>query len=304
MRDAGYKMQDTRCRITDCLHLAYIIFSVFCLSFILLFVTQLLAFSDDVPSIADELAREKRYDESITEYKRFIFFNQENPYIAEAHYKMGMSYRAEGNLHQAIAEFDKSIELTKDPNLADQRRLTLATTLIASQNFNLAKLELQKIIDSTRDKSLMRKALYFSGVEAIYQRDWKSTEEYFGGYYLDDKKQIEKLISIIKKTRQSYKSPTTAKLLSAFFPGAGQIYSGYWKDGLNAFVLNGAIIGGVAYNVYKKDYGNALMVAYLLLVRYYNGNIFRAGKDAEKHNQVLDNKTAIGLLKIVSNDEP
>ena len=263
----------------------------------------LFAFSDDVFSIADDLANQKRYDESITEYKRFIFFNPEDPHVAEAHYKIGMSYRVKSELHQAITNFDKSIALTKDPNLTDQRRLTLATTLIASQNYNLARLELAKILNSTKDNSLLRKTLYFSGIEAIYMRNWESVGAYFGRYYLDDEK-ADKLNSIIRTTRHSYKSPTTTKLLSAFIPGAGQIYSGYWKDGLNAFVLNGAIISGVAYNVYKKDYSNAIIVAYLLLIRYYKGNIYHAGKDAEKHNQALDNKATIELLRIVSANEP
>jgi hypothetical protein len=273
------------------------------LTLTILLSMPLFAFSDNALSIADDLANQKRYDEAITEYKRFIFFNPEDPSIAEAHYKIGMSYRAKSELHQAITNFDKSIALTKDPNLADQRRLTLATTLIASQNYNLARLELAKILNSTKDESLLRKTLYFSGIEAIYMRDWKSVEAYFGRYYLDDKK-ADKLNSIFRTTRQSYKSPTTAKLLSAFVPGAGQIYSGYWKDGLNAFVLNGAIIGGVAYNVHKKDYSNAIIVAYLLLLRYYNGNIYHAGKDAEKHNQARENKATIELLRAISANEP
>lgn len=303
MQDLRCKIQDTRCK-TILYPASRILHPVsFCLSFILFLAMQLFAFSDNAFSIADDLTNQKRYDEAITEYKRFIFFNLEDPRIAEAHYKIGMSYRAEGELHQAIAEFDKSIALTKDPNLADQRRLTLATTLIASQNYNLARLELAKILNSTKDESLLRKTLYFSGIEAIYMRDWESVEAYFGRYYLDDEK-ADKLNSIIRTTRQSYKSPTTAKLLSAFIPGAGQIYSGYWRDGLNAFVLNGAIIGGVAYNVYKKDYSNAIIVAYLLLLRYYNGNIYHAGKDAEKHNQELDNNAAIELLRTVSANEP
>jgi tetratricopeptide (TPR) repeat protein len=303
IQDSRFKIQDIRCKIM--LYPASCILHPvsFYLSFILFLGTQLFAFSDDALSIADDLASQKRYDESITEYKRFIFFNQEDPRIAEADYKIGMSYRAEGNLHQAITNFDKSIALTKDPNLADQRRLTLATTLIASQNYNLARLELAKILNSTKDESLLKKTLYFSGIEAIYMRDWESVEAYFGRYYLDDEK-ADKLNSIFRATRQSYKSPTTAKLLSVFIPGAGQIYSGYWKDGLNAFVLNGAIIGGVAYNVHKKHYNNAIIVAYLLLIRYYNGNIYHAGKDAEKHNQALDNKTAIELLRTVSANEP
>lgn len=284
-----HKMQSTRYKS---------LFLLFCILYFPVF-----AYSDNILSIADDLSSRKLYDDAITEYKRFIFFNPDSPQTAEAYYKIGLCYRSEGKIHNAIEALDNSISLYKDSELANRSRLTLATTLIASQNYNLAKLELTKIINSTNDESLLKKALYFYGIEAIYTRDWRSARDYFSKFYQRDDS-IDKINSIIKTTERSYKSPTKAKAMSAIIPGAGQIYSGNWKNGINAFILNGAIIGGIAYNVYKKDYDNALIIAYLLLLRYYRGNIYHAGKDAERYNQRLDDQTADNLIRIVSIDEP
>ncbi len=280
-------------------------FSSFCTLFILicLFYSSSFVVSDDILLIADDLADQKLYDDAITEYKRFIFFNPNSSQTAEVFYKIGLCYRSNGEIHNAIEALNKSVFLYGNSDLANEKRLTLATTLIASGNHNLARLELTRIINSTNDELLLKKALYFSGIDAIYIRDWRSVQEYFSKFYQKEE-DMDKINTIIKSTEKSYKSPIKARILSAIVPGIGQIYSGNWKDGLNAFILNGVIIGGIAYNVNKKDYANALMVAYLFLFRYYNGNIYHAGVDAEKYNQRLDSQTADELIRLVSIDEP
>ncbi|MGB9594888.1 MAG: DUF5683 domain-containing protein [Candidatus Poribacteria bacterium] len=281
---------------------SYTLFFILCvISFI--FPFSIFASSDDILSIADNLANQGLCDSAITEYKRFIFFNPDNSQTAEAYYKMGLCYRLEGRMHDGIFALNKSVFLSDNSDLANKRRLTLATTLIASRNYNLAKLELAKIINSTNDELLLRKALYFYGIEAIYNRDWRSVQEYFSKFYQKEEN-INKIDTIIKTTEKSYKFPTKARIFSAIIPGSGQIYSGNWKSGLNALILNGVIIGGITYNIYKKDYANALMIAYLFLPRYYNGNIYHAGKDAEKYNQKLDDQTAKRLIELISIDEP
>lgn len=280
-------------------------FSAFTILCVIIFSFHFLefTFSEDILSKADNLVRQGFYDDAITEYKRFIFFNPDSSQIAEAYYKMGLCFRSDRKFHNAIESFNKSIFLSDNPDLANERRLTLATTLIASKNYNLARLELAKIISSTNHEKLLRKAFYFCGIEAIYVRDWKSVEEYFGKYYQKGES-LNKIDDIIRTTKKSYKSMTKAKIFSAIIPGAGQIYSGNWKDGLNALALNATVIGGIAYNIYKKDYMNALMLAYLFLPRYYNGNIYHAGKDIEKYNEKLDDQTASRLINLVSIDEP
>lgn len=275
---------------------------VFCvISFVFYF--SIFAISDDVLSTANDLTNKEFYDDAITEYKRFIFFNPNISQTAEAYYKMGLCYRSEGKMHDAISALNKSVFLSDDFSLANERRLILATTLIASRNYNLAKLELAKIINSTNDEKILRKALYFYGISAIYNRDWRSAEEYFGKFYQKEEYK-GKINVIIKTTEKSYKSTTKAKIFSAIIPGAGQIYSGNWRDGINAFFLNGVIISGIIYNINKKDYANALMIAYLFLPRYYNGNIYRAEKDVEKYNKKLDDQIANSLIGVVSIDEP
>ena len=260
---------------------------------------------DDIIALADSLSKQGIYDEAITEYKRFIFFNPDYADNSQVLYKMGLAYRAQRDWHHALDVMEMSITLTQDPEIASKRRLSLATILIASKNYNLAKFELVKILDSTRDNSLSRKALYFSGIASIYSFDWDATEKNFNDFYDDSSnKSARELNSVLLRARDSYKSTTTAKILSTIIPGAGQIYAFNWHDGLNAFILNGVIIGFIASSAYKKDYRDALLITFLLSYRYYKGNIYHAEKDVEKYNDAVDLRTAKELLKIVSPDEP
>jgi len=273
------------------------------LSLLVLLYQASIGLSDDVLTLADSLSMQGRHDEAITEYKRFIFFNPDYADNAQVFYKMGLVYRAERDWHNAINAIETSIDLSQDPKNANERRLSLATTLIASKNYSLARLELVRILDSTNDNLLFRRALYFSGIISIYTFDWDSVSKNFGDFYSNNEK-VKELNSTLHRTKESYKSTTIAKILSTIIPGAGQVYTGNWRDGLNAFVLNGVFIGFIANSAYKKDYKDALLITFLLSYRYYTGNIYRAEKDVEKHNEAVDRRIAKEVLRIVSSDEP
>lgn len=273
---------------------------------ILLILCNRYAFSEDLISSADSFFAQGKYNEAITEYKRFIFFNANSDEADSVFFKIGLAYRKIRNWHYALDAIENSVNMAKSPAIADERRLSLATTLIASKDYNFAKLELINLIDSTKSEQTLMKALYFSGVASVYNNDWDSTSKYFGDFYnkSNSENRLIELNSILPKTKRSYKSPRIAKILSVFLPGSGQIYSGNWRDGLNAFLLNGLLIGSNINAIYKKDYDNAILIFALLTSRYYMGNIYHAEKDAEKYNETLDRNTADKILNLISSDEP
>ena len=270
---------------------------------ILLFSRAGSALSDDVLAFADRLLELGNYKESITEYKRFIFFNPECEDTGYALYKMGLAYRAGRNWQEAIDAVEASILAAKDPKIADERRITLATTLIASGNYSLARLELIRVSEFSDSPPLCLKATYFAGVASLYMFDWDAAGKAFGDFYSRHAGHLKEVNSILLKAKGSYKSVRLAKLLSTFFPGAGQIYASRWRDGLNALVLNGIFIGLLANSTYKKDYTDALL-AFSVLTRYYKGNIYHAELDVRKHNDSMDRRNAAKILELILEDEP
>ena len=263
---------------------------------------------DEVLKMADRLREFGSHSEAITEYKRFIFFNPESDHTGDALYGMGLAYRAMRNWQGAINALKASVSATEDPRVSGQRRVILATTLIATGNYSLARLELLKVSEFGKYPSLRLRSLYFEGIAALYGFEWDVAGKAFGKFYSDyaqgewagRTKEIE--LSLLE-ARESYKSAALAKFLSTILPGTGQMYAGDWRDGLNALTLNGLIIGLIANAVYRKDYLGAALIS-SISVRYYKGNIYRAETDVRKHNESANRKNAAKILSLVRDDEP
>ena len=103
--------------------------------------------------------------------------------------------------------------------------------------------------------------------------DGKQARETLQNYTTDER--LNTLFDAVLNMPQ--KSGEVAKLLSAILPGAGQVYVGNWRDGVNALLLNGAL-GFLAVDaVLDGHYVDAALWSGFIFWRYYRGNTFRAG---------------------------
>jgi tetratricopeptide (TPR) repeat protein len=262
------------------------------------------ALSDDVLTLADWLLEQRNCHEAVTEYKRFVFFNPKGEKAAYAFYKMGLAYRSEHKWEEAVDALKTSILATEDPKIADERRIVLATTLIASGNYSLARLELLKVSETP----LRPGSLYFYGIASLYMSDWDEARDAFGEFYsryahgqmTDRAEEIER---VLVSAESSHKSAGLARFLSAIIPGLGQTYAGDWRDGLNALVLNGLAIGLIANAIHRKDYRDAALIS-SISIRYYTGNVYNAELDVRKYNESLDRENAMKILQLVRANEP
>lgn len=258
--------------------------------------------SDEALKVADGLLEQGHYDQAITEYKRFVFFNPEDEQISYAFYKMGLAYRAGRNWQPAIDAFKSSVRTANHAETADERRLVLATTLIASGNYSLARLELLRVMEFSEEASLRAKARYFDGIASLYMFDWDAVERAFGGFY-SESSEVRQINPVLLEARQSHRSVGLARFLSTLLPGLGQVYAGDWRDGLNALAINALGIGLLANAIYHKDYTDAALISSISM-RYYMGNRYRAGVDVRKHNESADRENAMKILNLVAQDEP
>ena len=80
------------------------------------------------------------------------------------------------------------------------------------------------------------------------------------------------------------KSPALAGTLSAFLPGAGQLYDGTWQAGAMAFVLN-ALFLSATLELEDKGLHRSALVGGLIFSITYVGNIFNAAESARVYNQ-------------------
>ena len=266
--------------------------------------------TDQALNLADSLLNPQSYEESITEYKRFIFFNPEDKRISYAFYKMGLAYRVQRNWTKAVDALRASIRTAVSDSLRDERRITLGTTLIASGDYSLVQLELLKVSQFSRYPSNRLRALYFQGVAYLYTFNWESARQAFKTFYSkggqqacsEEGKKVDALL--VEAQRLPYKSAKVAKMLSTILPGAGQIYGGDWRNGLNALALNSLTATFLLRAILQRRQQDALMIFSFVFERYYLGNRYHAAEIIEDYNQSLSRQHAKKILQVLLEGQP
>ena len=81
------------------------------------------------------------------------------------------------------------------------------------------------------------------------------------------------------------RSPTTAMLLSALLPGAGEAYAGRPGTGLLALAVNAGTGAGVYFAARDEDWVGACVLFVFGFVRFYNGSRVNAAGFAEEFNR-------------------
>lgn len=243
-------------------------------------------------ALGDHFSKLGNYDTAVTEYKRFLFFHPDDTRAAEVYQKIGLAYRAQGLWEAAILSLRNAVSHALSEEEKSKSQLELAVTLIASQNYDLARFELIRVTIRTPSGPLYQRALFLQAIALIYQFQWEEAREVLRHYTTDE--MLDKLLD--KALNLPQKSAKVAKVLSAILPGAGQVYAGNWRDGLNALALNG-VFGFVAVDsVLDKHYVDAVTWTYFIFQRYYLGNLYQAGKAVDDFNDEKSRRAADNIL--------
>jgi tetratricopeptide (TPR) repeat protein len=255
---------------------------------LLFFAAVSVSASDPALDLGDYFFVRENYDAAITEYKRFLFFNADDPRVDEVQFKIGLAYRSQKWWLEAAEAMIAAIQRTTETELQAERRVELAVTLIASGAYDLALAELIKVDMQSQSARLRQRARFLRGVAYLYQFKWEQARSVFQAYF--DKNpsaaraaaEIDALFS--EGINLPQKSKNVARLLSTFLPGLGQTYAGDWKNGLNALLLNGALGYVTLDAAIERDYDDALLSFFFLFYRYYSGNRYRAAEAAQTFN--------------------
>ncbi|MCG9130859.1 tetratricopeptide repeat protein [Candidatus Poribacteria bacterium] len=253
-----------------------------------------MAVAEELPlSLGRHLAAQGNHDAAITEYKRFLFFHPDDPRVGEVYYNIGLAYRAQDLWTEAVNALRIATHYTIDSESKSGYQLELAVTLIATENYDLAQLELIKVILRNPSAQYYRRALFLQAVAYIYQFRWEEARDVLRDYTTDER--LDALFDSAFNIPQ--KSVKIASVLSKIIPGAGHVYAGDWRGGLNAIVLNGAF-GFLAIDaVLDGHYTDAALWVGTVFLRYYQGNTFRAGQAAEQFNLEEKRQAAEALLQ-------
>lgn len=266
--------------------------SFFCIALFLLFCNFTITAEELPLSIGEYLFAQGNYDAAITEYTRFLFFHPDDARVGEVQHNIGLAYRAQGLWTEAITSLRTASHYAADAESKSEYQLELAVTLIAAQDYDLAQLELISVTMRTPSALLYRRALFLRGVAYIYQFRWDEAREVLKNWSADERLNL----LFDEAVNSPQKSVSVARLLSTIFPGAGQVYAGNWRDGLNALLLNG-VLGFLTIDAaFDRHYSDAVLWGVLAFWRYYRGNTFRAEQAAEQFNAQQAQHAAAAIL--------
>lgn len=236
-------------------------------------------------SLADSLFEAEEYFDAVTEYKRFLFFNNETKNEFLPAYKIGLSYKAGAKLDDAVKYLTLASVKANDQEQKYQVLVDLIKTNILRRTCHQA----HRIIDNlSKNKAYLEKKeelIYWKGFAYIFEDKWETAAEQFA--LLEGKNE---LVNLCRQVEDQKISVTFAKVISYILPGSGQILAGEYLSGIISLGWN-IFLGYHTINaVVDERVFDALVVGNLLWFRFYRGNIQNAEQFAIEKNIKIANK--------------
>jgi tetratricopeptide (TPR) repeat protein len=233
---------------------------------------------------------------ALTLYERVRFFAPQQ--LSALNYaSMGRCYVAQGAFEAATACFESASTLVHTDSLRTGLLLKATWCQLMQQRFQEAQVILFGLPEIL-PPSLEREKAFYTGIAHFGLAQFSEAERSFLVCFPDsaDQKWLRSVFAQNERLPRRYNAKR-AKLLSTFIPGAGQLYIGDVKNGLNSFLLtSGLVVLGIQYILYYSWIDSLVSIA-PWFQRYYMGGRNRAGLLAEAK---LRQKRQALLDKIIS----
>lgn len=256
---------------------------------------------DQALRLGDGLVQMGNYRAAITEYERFICFSSDSNAAGDAWMRVARCYGELEQWNDALNAVHKSVGTIRNDSLREEGRIEGAVLLIAGRQYSAAEVELLRLGTFSKHPAIERRASFFLGVCDLYTHKWdearKAFAASFDGAQARERGRLDSLLAPRRRPRP--RSPELAQWLSTFLPGAGQIYAGDWRNGLNALAINGATGYLLVSSLIAGNFGDAILSYLGLFQRYYLGNRQRAEMIARERNHAQDKQYQKMVLEAV-----
>ncbi len=194
-----------------------------------------------------------------------------------AHFKLGLSLAASGQLQAAAQELSAAGRV--NPDLAEPSQTALAGFYAQRRRYDLAAFELSDLLVFTRDS--VRRAELNSAVGWLHLQEGDVTSA-ANCFDLAGRPDVAGDLRLAKVA--TGRSPTLAAVLSSFVPGSGEIYAGRTGPGLLAFAITAGSLAWAVVAARGDDWVSASVIVSTLFWRFYNGSRANAVAFADEHN--------------------
>jgi hypothetical protein len=217
-------------------------------------------------ALADSLYANQYFDLAYIEYERAFFFYPELQAAPQKWVQYAISL-FHSDQYRGIREFHDILQ--NKPDLAPELKIDIARCYLDSGYAH----EASGLFIQTNEKKLL-------GYTFLFDNRLYSARDVFS--LSEDSVMVKEINTYLEMPKKSLR---TAALLSLICPGAGEIYGGNTKLGIQDFLLNLGS-GYLIYNAMKKKkYIDAALIFSLLFNRFYIGSIHNAQESAQKTNE-------------------
>ena len=261
--------------------------SILLLIFFLLIKNEIFpqGFLDKQFEYAKSLYNKEQYFDSITEFKRLLFFDSTHKYNFMANNYIGNAYKAGAKFSDAILYYTLAEINAKNLNDLFKAKINIIRVNILRRTTDRALQLLDSLNNDSRFLNREKIINYWKGWAYIFADKWDKASEEFA--LTDSNKTLQDLCKKVDKEKYSV---VFAQIISHFIPGAGQFYTGHYLSGLLSLAWNG-LWGYVAVNAFIDNrIFDGFMITNFLWLRFYNGNLQNSKNFAEEENLEISNK--------------
>ncbi len=225
---------------------------------------------------ANRLYAEADYKECIKYYERVLFFGEGN-FSTECYEHIGNCYTELLNPEKANEYYQLTYYSTDNDSIKNEMLFNRSFNFLKAKKFKLALQELMSLSEHQPDDLQKKKNLYFA-IAYFGDANYTLSENYFKQLIpATDSVSLQNLNYLFSKNEKlNRKSPKTARILSMIIPGAGQLYAGDIKNGVNSLLLTGGFALLFVNTAFSYSYVDALTAAGPWFYRYYYGGFRRA----------------------------
>ncbi len=248
---------------------------------------------------AKEIYNEGHYFDSITEFKRLIFFDSSGKYNFTANQYIGNAYKAGAKFSNAINYYTLAEINAENYNELFTAKINIIRVNILRRTTNRAFQLLDSLNCDKKFSNKKKEIYYWKGWAYIFADDWQKAS---GAFALTDSN--ETLQKLCEKVDKEEYSVLFAQIISHLIPGSGQFYTGNYLSGLLSLAWNG-LWGYLAVKAFVADrIFDGLMITNFLWLRFYSGNLQNSKNFAEEKNLKIANKALKYLQYNYSGTKP
>jgi tetratricopeptide (TPR) repeat protein len=243
---------------------------------------------------ADELYKEKSFQNALEVYNRVLFFDTAQVFSAQIYPTIAESYYQTSQFNKANQYFDLAYNVSTDAKEKNGYLLKKISGYLMLQQIDYAEIDFLSLDSTNLNHAQKAESDVFKAIITFAKGDYSQSKKAFL-HITKDSLAVENLF--IKNDKDSRISPKKAKNMSRIIPGLGQLYVGDIKNGLNSFLLTGGLaVLGIRAALLNNVF-DAAFAAGPWIQRYYKGGYTKAeniakAKILEKrykiYNQLLD----------------